>query len=608
MSRRPDASRPVSQSTADGLNDVSPADTFRGQEGQHTGPDHGDEISREQNSQQLSHQPAAQPPAQPYPSIAPGDSRTPGGASRGVGVHTMLNPTESATSSVHSTLGSNLQMAFVDRSLPQQTTRGEILPLISRLNHPPNSPGLLQTNAGFAGRRKRSLAPSAHRSVSLGNSAMAAQRPFVQPPPEHEAGWPHVVVPGTDASSEIPPVPAIPAHIRGPINLPPPVSGPSLNRRASVAVMGGPTARLPNSQSVSPNSPYSYSSHPSPAPITQMSQPPAGPPYFTGSTQRGAIPEGGPLQGSQQEPGPYMTLPQERIIIEALDVDVGSIEAANRRKRNADASARFRDRAKDKKKQESKEIQGRDKQIDYHKERSDFYRAERDKFWQMLYDNPATRSQALQERPQTPTAREPSPLSQVLPPGSRRQSPGGDMSQSERPARRRRLDDQREYERPGNQPRPEEGQHIQYPLPTNPYAPAQPRPEGGQHPQYLPPQTRSISGPVAGPSWLSNTSPQRPQSIFHPQSNSDRPWPNGQLPQPPQQQLQYPAQYQPQYQANHQANHRANHQAQQEMQQHAQQQAQQQQAQQQQAQQQVQRQAQQPQQPTPKPGDSSGQR
>ncbi|OBT62087.1 hypothetical protein VE03_08993 [Pseudogymnoascus sp. 23342-1-I1] len=618
MSQRPAASRPVSQSTADGLNDRLPADAFRGQEGQHAGLDHGEQISREQNLQQLSHQPPAQPPAQPYSPMTPGGTRTPAGASRGVGVHTMLNPTESGTSGVYSMFASNTQMGLVDRSIPQQTTGAEIPTLAPRLNHPPNSPGLFSTNAAFAGRRRRSLAPNVHRSVSLGNAAMGAQRPSGQPQYEHDRGRPHIVVPGSDAPSEIPPVPAIPTHIRAPFSLPPPVSGPALNRRASVAVMGGPTARLPNSQSVSPNSPYSYSSHPSPAPITQMSQPPAGPPYFAGSTLRGAITEGGSSQGVQQEPGSYLAHLSARIPLQGppgggndtslvfatengeievpLDVAVGSIEAGNKRKRNASASARFRARQKDKKEQESKEISDRDKLIDYHKERSSFFETERDKLWQALYDNPATRSQALQMPRQSPTVREPSPLSHELPSSRRVQSPGGDISQSERPSRRRRLDNQGEYGHPSNQPGSEETQNMQYAPPTTPYlhpsgqygAPPLPRPEVVQHQQYLALQTRSVSGPGPGSGsiWPSNAAAQRPPPVFYPQGGGDQPWPSGQLPQLPQAPQQPQQQPQHQQQPPYQSQYRAQHQAQQQAQQ---------------------QQQQQPQQPTPHPGDTSGQ-
>ncbi|KFY86853.1 hypothetical protein V498_07366 [Pseudogymnoascus sp. VKM F-4517 (FW-2822)] len=602
MSQRPAASRPVSQPAADGLNDRPPADAFRGQEGQHAGLNHGDQISRERNLQQLSHQPSAQSPAQPYSPMTPGDTRTSAGASRGVGVHTMLNPTESGTSGVYSTFASNAQMGSADRSLPQQTTGPEIPTLAPRLNHPLNSHGLFSTNAAFSGPRRRSLAPNVHRSVSLGNTAMGPQRPSAQPQSENDRGRPHIVVPGSDSSSEIPPVPAIPAHIRAPFNLPPPVSGPPLNRRASVAVMGGPTARLPNSQSASPNSPYSYNSHPSPVPITQMNQPPAGPSYFTGSTPRVAFPEGDSSQGGQQEPVSYTTHLSARIPVQGdsrgdhslllstemgefvvpLDVAVGSTEAANRRKRNADASARFRDRNKEKKQRENKEISDRDKLIDYHKERSNyheersnFFERDRDELWAILYDNPATRSQALQRPLQRPTVQEPSPPSHGLPSGPRLQSPGGDMGQSERASKRRRLHDQGEFMHPNNQPGPEEEHQMQYAPPTTPYlpptgpyAPALSQQEEGQHPQYIPPHTRRISGPGPRTIWSSNTAAQRPPPVFYPQGGGDRSWPSGQLPQPPQtsQQSQQLPQQQSQYQAQHQAQYQAQHQEQQQAQ------------------------------------------
>ncbi|KFY16263.1 hypothetical protein V492_01475 [Pseudogymnoascus sp. VKM F-4246] len=602
MSQRQATSRPVSQSTADGLSDRLPTDAFRGQEGQHARLDHGDEDSREQSLQQPSHQPVTQPPAQHYTPMTPGNSRAPAGAPRGVGVHTMLNPTESGTDRGYSALGSNAQAALVDRSQPQQTTGTDIPTLTSHSNHPPNSPGLLPTNAVFGGRRRRGLAPNVHRSVSLGSAAMGSQRPFGQPPPEREMGWPHVIVPGSGASSEIPPVPAIPAHIRSPINLPPPVSGPPLNRRASVAVMGGPTARLPNSQSASPNSPFSYSNHPSPAPTTHMSQPPTGQPFVAGSTLMGPFAEGASSQGSQQEQGQHMGHLPERIplqegpsgghlflatesgqIMVPVDLEAGSIEAGNKRKRNADASARFRERNREKKLQESKEIndleqkvQEKDRLADYYKElaeyektRSDFFQGEMERLWRMLYDNPATRSQVLQAPLRTPTVREPPPFPHGLPSGPSLQPPGGETGPSERPPRRRRLDNDGERRQSGNQTRLEEGQHLQYPPPTTPFAPPPSRPEGGQHPQYLPPHTRSVSGPGLVSAPLSNAAVQRPQSIFYPQSGSDRPWATGQLPQPaqgqqrPQQQLPRQPQYQPQYQAQNQAQDQAQHQAQQ---------------------------------------------
>ncbi|KFX91742.1 hypothetical protein V490_05756 [Pseudogymnoascus sp. VKM F-3557] len=578
MSQRPDASRPVSQSTTDGLNDRSPSDTFRGQERRHAAVDHGDESSREKKFQQQNHQPLAQPPAQHYSPMMPSDSRISTSASRGVGVHTMLNPTESGTNRA-STFGSNSPMDLVDRSLPQQTSGADIPTPTSHLSDPRNSPGLFPTNASFAGRRRRSLAPNVHRSASLGNVAMGGQRPFAQPPPENERGRPHIAVPGTGASSEIPPVPAIPGHISSTYNLPPPVSGPSLDRRASVAVMGGPTPRLPNSQSASPNSPYSYNSYPSPAPVAHMNQPPPGPPYFTGSTPRGTFLEGGPSQGGHQESIPLMT----DLIPIHVDVEVGSIEAGNKRKRNASASARFRARNKDKKQQESKEINDLENKLQSMTEERDFYRSENARLLQTLYDNPGTRDMALHEQrnPRFP----PSSISQRLPPGPLQQPMGGDTSDNERHARRRRLHNEEEYGRLSNQPRPDEGQHMQYPPPTNPYAPTQSRPEGAQQPQYLPPYPRSVSGPVSGSNWLSNTSPPRPPA-FYPHGANDRPWPTGQLPQLSQAPQDVQQQQQPQYHTYQQAQQQTQQQTQQQAQQQTQQQTQQ---------------------PRPPLGDSSGQ-
>ncbi|KFY32490.1 hypothetical protein V493_00150 [Pseudogymnoascus sp. VKM F-4281 (FW-2241)] len=595
MSQRPAASRPVSQPTADGPNNRPPADTFRGREGQHARLDHGDEIPREQNLYELSRQPATQPHARLYPPMTPANRLTPAGASRGAGLHTMLNPTEPETSRVYSTFGSNaeMQMALVDRSLPQQTTGAEVPKIASRSNHSLNDPGLFSTDAAFA---VRNLAPNVHRSFSLGNAAMGAHRSMGQPPYENDGGRPHIVALGSDASSGISSVPAIGANSRGPLSLLPPVSAPPLNRRASVAVMGGPTARLPNSQSASPNSPYSYSNHPSPAPINRMNQPPVDPPYFTGSTPRGAFPEGDSSQGGQELVS-YMSNPSERIplqgvpgggydskyvvfkdenseIVVPVDTDAGSIVAGNRRMRNAKASARFRERARVLKQKESKEIndleqknQATAKELEYMTEEKNFYRSESSRFWQILYDNPATRDIALREQksPRFPPRLVPSrpPLDQLL------ESPADDTNQGENPTKRKRLNNEGEYEHPSNRPKREEGQHIRYPPPTTPYFPAQSWPEGGQYTQHPPPHTRSISGPVTGSNWLSNAPGQPRPSVIYPQGGSDRPWPSGQ-PLQPQQAQQQPTQQSPQeaqqnarQQSQYQTQHQAHQQAQQ---------------------------------------------
>jgi len=108
-----------------------------------------------------------------------------------------------------------------------------------------------------------------------------------------------------------------------------------------------------------------------------------------------------------------------------VDVQAGSKGADEKRKRNAAASARFRERRKlrgkesttniQKLEQQSKELENKLKEAEQER---DFYRLERDRFRDVLFRNPATREVALQAPPSPRLTRPPpvplQPLGQAL--------------------------------------------------------------------------------------------------------------------------------------------------------------------------------------------------
>jgi len=245
-------------------------------------------------------------------------------------------------------------------------------------------------------------------------------------------------------------MPTLPAHSQHGYNFPPPVSGPPLNRRASIAAIG--PSRLPHSQSASRSPSYSsYSSQPSPAPIYQIGQPLHPTTYYSGSALKGTLVEGGLAQANPPgREGPYMTHLSESILFQGspsgghgsnirtlpistelvqmympVDVQAGSKGADEKRKRNAAASARFRERRKlrgkesttniQKLEQQSKELENKLKEAEQER---DFYRLERDRFRDVLFRNPATREVALQAPPSPRLTRPPpvplQPLGQAL--------------------------------------------------------------------------------------------------------------------------------------------------------------------------------------------------
>lgn len=132
-----------------------------------------------------------------------------------------------------------------------------------------------------------------------------------------------------------------------------------------------------------------------------------------------------------------------------VDVHQASRLADEKRARNAGASARFRQRRKEKEKeasttiekmqQQTRDLEGKVRELERERE---FYRAERDRLRDVVYQNPETRHLAMQAPPSPQSMRTSSfsgagtQLSGAPPPMSFQQQ----HSPVERPTRRRRMD------------------------------------------------------------------------------------------------------------------------------------------------------------------------
>lgn len=551
MSQRPTASHPESRSLSDGRNITLPPVNLRPHDEQPARHGHGGDALQEHRSQQPSHQIGTLSSAPSYPSMLSGDDRTTAGTSRGLGVHTMLNPTEPEARKASPTTGPVSPSPLLERRLSQQAASTDAVRPASPFKRSPNSPFHPAIDHGiYGGKGRKILTPKSPRSVSLGGQAMGVLRSAEPLSFAHE-GRLYGAIPGSRESS-VPPMPTMPAQSQHLYNFPPPVSGPPLSRRASVAAMG---PRLPHSQSASPSPSYSpYSSQPSPASI--YGKTPQGTSYFSGPALRGALVEGG---SSQVAPpgteGPYMTPLSESILFQGspssghgpnikmlpyptehgefyMPVEVGaaSKSADEKRKRNAGASARFRERRKLREKESTTNIQKLKQQSDdlerklrETEQERDFYRLERDRFWDVLYRNPATRELAMQA-PRSPRSTRPPTLPLATPGGPAYQTPESELSQGGRASRRRRMDT------------PEEYRYSLPPAAAYPPAPPHPgyptRPEAGLHPQNPPPlHPESAPGPGMGlmgaPPPVSQRAPYNP----YPRGGYERTWPGG--PPPP---------------------------------------------------------------------------
>jgi hypothetical protein len=546
MSQRSTASHPASRSPNDGQKialPLPPVNLRPPEDERREYPQRHGAASQEHGPSQPSQQIVSQPPAPSYPAMLAGDDRTVG-FSRGLGMHTILNPTEPEGDRPSPVLASNTQSPLMSRPISRRGTPIGITRPASGGKRGPSSP--LPMAEGPSGKSRKMLIPKSPRSISLGGQVMgllrSGERVSGQEGPRVYAALPGI------GSSEVPPMPTLPAHSQHGYNFPPPVSGPPLSRRASIAAIG--PSRLLHSQSANSSPSYSsYSSQPSPAPIYQLGQPLHPTSYFSPSALKGALVEGGVAQATPPgTEGPYMTPLSESILFQGspsgghgsnirmlpistdlgqmympVDVQAGSKGADEKRKRNAGASARFRQRRKQREKesttsiqkleQQSKELENKLKETEQDR---DFYRLERDRFRDALFRNPATRDVAMQAPP-SPRLSRPPPVS-LQPLGPMYQALEPDHAQGERPARRRRVESPAEYgyslpPTPAYQP----GSHQGYSM----------RPETTQPPTMPPMHTETAPGPGMGPMSAHPPITQRPPYEQYPRTGYDRAWPGG---------------------------------------------------------------------------------
>jgi hypothetical protein len=488
-----------------------------------------------------------------------GEEQRASGSSRGLGVHTILNPAEPETSGIVTPRPSGgitrspqsgepgFQYGANPFAFSPQGYAGQ-----QNLNTSPLAEG--QPTSSL--RARKVLIPRSPRVVSLGarvgTNMGTPQPPF--PSPRRVR-----MFTADTGSAPIPEGSAMPVSTgpQNPYAYPAAAPTPSLARRASIATMPAPV-RTPLSQSASPSpsirSSYSGPSQPSPAARYQTSQPPHSAAYFPGSSfsapQEGDAPaqaghpgtEGpymnplpeniffrGPQSGGQNPNIRMMPVPTEHgHVYVPVDVQAASKVADEKRARNAGASARFRQRRKEKEREANSNIQKLEAQsrelerrVRALTEERDFYRDQRDRFREVVYRTPSIRELALQS-PLSPRLRG-APYS-TLPTGPvYQQTPESapPQTQEERPPRRRRTDAQGDfaYAPPSNLP-PFQGS-IYGPGPTPTGLPSTSLP-----PLRMENVTAPSSGVVAAPS-NPEASTTRPPHEQYPRGGYERSWPGG---------------------------------------------------------------------------------
>jgi hypothetical protein len=413
----------------------------------------------------------------------------------------MLNPTEpegsgSSSSRIISGATSESPSSAVGPAPQFGTSPSTATPHTFPGQPPPSeSPTTAEGYGGSIPRVRKILTPrSPSQTVSagrgIGRGTIDAQRsPFLP-----SRGRPYTTEPS--ASSEIPPMPTPPGHPQQQYGFPPAISTPSsVDRRASGVTMqapGQPPLSQTTSPSISVSSQNPSSSQTSPAasfPFHKGGQapPPAATPYYPGSSFGTSMQQGGGMQhfgGASAAPeGPYsaqapqtqgggslysssagssrqtsasdpiqvltITTSQGSYTV-PVDVHQASRLADEKRARNAGASARFRQRRKEKEKEASVNIEKLNQQNremerklrDMEQER-DFYRAERDRFRDVIFRAPEMRHLAMQAPPSPHTIRAGSfqgPMSQMGGPPSQMVGFQAQENTQERAPRRRRTD------------------------------------------------------------------------------------------------------------------------------------------------------------------------
>ena len=490
MSQRPSASRPASHSPPDGRNIILPSVQPRDVPKQAGRQAESRETRQQHEAGQTPLQVVspANPvhPAQASQAMPYGDEQKTPGSSRGLGVHTILNPAEPEPSR-HLTPRPGGRITASPRSGepgPQYATNPFAFSPQGYAGHQAlGTPPLAEGQPASPLRGRKVLIPKSPRAVSLGARAtigMGTQQP---PLPPARGVRMFAADPGSGTMAEGPAMP-LSTGPQNPYSYPAPAPASSLARRASIATMPAPV-RAPLSQSASPSpsmrSSYSGPSQLSPAVRYQTSQPQHAVAYFPGSSF-GAPPEGdasghaahpgtegpymnplpesiffrGPQSGGQNPNIRMMPVPTEHgHVYVPVDVQAASKVADEKRARNAGASARFRQRRKEKEREANSNIhkleaQSREleRKVRVLTEERDFYRNQRDRFREVVYRTPSIRELALQSplSPRLRNATYPSlPTGPAGPAYQQATEAAPSQTQEERPPRRRRTDTQGDY-------------------------------------------------------------------------------------------------------------------------------------------------------------------
>lgn len=580
MSQRPSAIRPADSSPTDGrenplLPPLRPRDELQQTTGRQ-GLGSGHERHQDNGGQNTTHLGQTREPQmteQPFQGSPYDGEMRQSGSSRGLGVHNILNPTDpeapgSSVSRPGGPLASSPQSGGPPFSqYPGASSSSSFIPQgyeTPQMISPPQGQG-----QGGNSRGRKVLIPKSPRSISLGGRPAATinaqQSPFL-PSRSHI----YTADPGSEASSDVPPMPLLPGQSQQHFNLP--HHATTDPRRTASVTMPAPL-RTPLSQSASPSpsvrSTYSAPGQPSPATrLIQAQQQPQGGSYFPGSSLGSGPQQGEGFQTAHSgTEGPYMTPLPEGIFMGRqsggqnpnirmlpistehgqmfmpVDVTAASKVADEKRARNAGASARFRARRKEKEKEANntignmqKDLKDKENELKEMETERNFYRAERDRFRDMVYRNPATRDMALQAPPSPRLTR--TPAYPPPPSGSLYQPVSDQQSESGRPSQRRRVNPPGDFAFGGppasNFPTPS---FPPPPYPGQSYNPSPiPHPGGAVPPSSLPPLRMNNPAPPSGgglPMPSASLPPTTRPSQFeqYPRSGYERGWPGGSGPE-----------------------------------------------------------------------------
>ena len=478
----------------------------------------------------------AQQSSTPYPPTQPTDARPTPPPSRSLGVHNILNPAEPDDVKPRSSPAGPASLAASTR---EQTHNKADLRPSTRQKRGLQSPSLSSNEGSDQLRPRKTLYPKSPRSMSLGGGGTGV---FLQDTKQSGTGAStssataaYTATPGTYAGAPTPPMPT--AHQQTPYsyNLPPPISTPPIDRRRSSATTA--LSGLSQSQTTSPNISYfTYSLQPSPAQPPPPTQGPWTPSQYQpmmGQSMGGLRPsqpavtqqpEGsymppmhgnhlsmsGDLSGAALAVGghPSVAGMQDRYSV-PVDRVSGSRNADEKRKHNAAASSRFRERRKklnEELKKENDEYAKRNKELEESLEQlermvQDTGR-QRD-FYRDAYNRLVGSGRLGMLNP-------PIMLAPYVPPSYGHPSTGtGPLpsNEEERPAQRRRTEG------------PEQGEAYNLPpAATYQSPPFQPKDDGRLQGLHIPCLPQSAPGSMSAPSGPSSV-PRSPYEQYPPATN-----------------------------------------------------------------------------------------